>query len=185
MATAGQALTLVAGKSAPQTEIENYLDLREKAKSALIELEAELLKIPADLAQQVASQAASKPKLDTDALLSQYKAAKAKHDQLLEKKAAVQFLLDAVSKRLDELKASSPADFIIVLKQRIAEQEEVTSKEHDEAERAKAALEELNDELDEIVKAHPAAAGSAAAAPAPAAGPRAVSAATPPARRRR
>jgi hypothetical protein len=169
MATAGQALALVAAKSAPQTEIESYLDLREKTKSALIELEAERLKVPADLVQQVASQAAGKPKLDTDALLAQYKTAKTKQDQLQEKKAAVEFLLDAVGKRLEELKSSSSADFIIVLKQRIAVQEKVTTKEQDEAQQAQAVLKELNRELNEIVRAYPSAASSAAASPSAAA----------------
>jgi hypothetical protein len=165
MVTGAQALTVVAATSTPQTEIANYLDVREQAKAALVELEAERRKVPADLAQQIALQAAGKPKLDTDAVFAQYNTAKTKDDQLQDKKAAIQFLLEAVSTRLDELKESSPADFIIVLRQRIAEQQKVTTKEQDEAQHAQDRLDELNRELEDIVTKHPDAASSAAASP--------------------
>src|SRR5262245_17119017 len=119
MPTAAQALTVVAAQPTPQQQIASYLEVREQAKAALIDLAAERQKIPADLAQQVVTQTAGKP-LDIAAVLALYKAAKQKDDQLQEKTTAIEFLLDAVNSRLDELKESSPADFIIVLRQRIA-----------------------------------------------------------------
>jgi hypothetical protein len=183
MPAAAQALTVVAAQSSPQKEIANYLDLREQAKAALIELEAERLNIPADLARQIASQAAGKPKLDTDAVLAQYKSVKTKQDQLQDKTAALEFLLNAVNTRLDELKASLLADFTIVLRQRITEQHQVTTKEQDEAQHAQELLDALNREFDEITQ-HPEPASSAAALPGVAAaasspgGPRAAAAAS-------
>jgi hypothetical protein len=177
MPTAAQALTVVAVQPAPQQQIASYLDVREQAKAALIELAAERQKIPADLAQQVVTQTAGKP-LDIAAVLALYKAAKLKDDQLQEKTTAIEFLLDAVNARLDELKESSPADFIIVLRQRIAEQQKVTVKEQDEAQHAQATLDELNRELEDIVNKHPDAASSAAAVPGIAAAAPAASAGT-------
>jgi hypothetical protein len=176
MPTVAQALTVVAVQPAPQQQIASYVDVREQAKAALIELAAEQQKVPADLAQQVVAQAAGKPQLDTDAVLALYKTAKQKGDQLQDKTTAIGFLLDAVNKRLDELKESSPADFIIVLRQRIAEQQKVTAKEQDEAQHAQATLDELNHELEDLVTKHPDAASSATAAPGIAAAAPATSA---------
>lgn len=164
MATA-HSLTVIESKPAVQTEIENYLNTREKAKATLVSIGEEIDKVGPDLAQQVVAQSVGKPKLDADAVLAQYKAAKTKHDQLQEKKAAIEFLLDAVSKRLDELKSLSSVDFVIVLNRQIAEHEKLNAKTQAEADRTEAALEQLKKELKEIVDAHPDA---AAARPTPA-----------------
>jgi chromosome segregation ATPase len=157
MATA--SLTVIDSRPAAQTEIENYLSTRE-----LVGIEEDIAKVGPDLAHQIVAQAVGKPKLDPDAVVAPFKAAKTKHDQLQEKKAAIEFLLDALAKRLEQLKSQSPSDFVIVLNQHIAATEQQATKTQDEANRVAAELEQLKKELKEIVDAHPDAAPGAAGA---------------------
>jgi chromosome segregation ATPase len=161
MATA--QLTVIDSKPAAQTEIENYLSTREKAKAALVGIEGEIAKVGPDLAQQIVAQTVGKPTLEPDAVVVPFKAAKTKHDQLQEKKAAIEFLLEALAKRLEEMKSRSPADFVIVLNQHIAAHEQQATKTQEEADRVAAELEQLKKELKEIVDAHPDAASSTTA----------------------
>jgi hypothetical protein len=170
IATPPQALTVVDN---PQTEIENYLAVRQKAISALSDLNDEIAKVLPDLAEQVVSQSSGKPKLDIDAVLSQYKAAKAKHDLLQEEKGAVNAVREAVNTHLNELKLSSPIDFVLVIDRQIAVWQQLAAKTEEEAQRAKLAIKELSEERNDIVGKYPDAAKSAAAASAaaPAAAP--------------
>ena len=163
MATA--SLTVIDNKPAAQTEIENYLSTREKAKAALVAVEQDIAKIGPDLAQQIVTQAVGKPKLDPDAVVVPFKAAKAKHDQLQEKKAAIELLLDAIAKRLDELKKQSPSDFVIVLNQHIAARQQEAAKTKADADRVEAELEQLKIELEKLLKDYPDAAPSGVADP--------------------
>jgi hypothetical protein len=162
IATPPQALAVVEN---PQTEIENYLDVRQKATSALSDLNDAIAKVLPDLAEQVVSQSSGKPKLDIDTVLSQYKAAKAKHDLLQEQKGAINALREAVNTHLNELKLSSPIDFVHVIDRRIAVWQQLATKTEEEAQRAKDAIEELSEERNDIVGKYPDAAKSAAAAP--------------------
>jgi hypothetical protein len=164
MATA--SLAVIDSRPAAQTEIENYLSTREKAKAALVAIEQELAKIGPDLAQQIVAQAVGKAKLDPDAVAVPFKAAKAKHDQLCEKKAAIELLLEAIAKRLDELKEQSPSDFVIVLNQHIAARQQEAAKTKADADRVEAELDQLKKELEKILKDHPDAAPGGVAASA-------------------
>jgi hypothetical protein len=159
IATPPQALTVVDNR---QTEIENYLDVRQKATSALSDINDKIAKVLPDLAEQVVAQSSGKPKLDIDTVLSQYKAAKAKHDLLQEEKGAINAVREAVNTHLNELKLSSPIDFVHVIDRQIAVWQQLASKTEEEAHRAKHAIEELSEERNDIVGKYPDAAKSAA-----------------------
>src|SRR4029453_11453193 len=73
-------------------------------------------------------------------------------------------LLEEIGDRLNELKASSTAEFIEALRRRIAEQEKATTKTQEEAWHAKEILDDLNDQLADVIAAHPSAAGSTSSA---------------------
>jgi paraquat-inducible protein B len=162
MATAGQVVPFADGKVSPQTEIEGYIDTREKARVALDALIQEIppaaAKLKTDFAKQAVAQQAGKPKVDTDSLAGLYKSAKAKLDQLQEKQRALETLLEGVKERLEELKKAAPADYILVLDKRIEEQKKVAASEQTEAELALNVLKDLNAERDEILAASPSSA---------------------------
>jgi hypothetical protein len=164
MAIATKALALVETKPSPQSEITSLLNARENAKATLFALDEDVRKLTADTAQQLITQALGASKIDADAVLAQYKAAQAKQVQLAEMKVAVGFLLQALDARADELKLSSPAEFIIALKMRITEQQKASTKTKEDAKQAQAALDDLNKELAAI--AVPAAESGATATPA-------------------
>jgi hypothetical protein len=162
MATTGQVVPFTDGKMSPQTEIESYIDTREKARAALDALIQEIpqaaAKFKADFAKQAVVQHAGKPKLDAESLAGQFKAAKAKLDQLVEKQLALETLLDGVKDRLEELKLSAPAEYILVLDKRIAEQQKVATTTQTDALAAQTVLDDLNAERAAILAASPGAA---------------------------
>lgn len=162
MATAGQVVPFTEGKVSPQTEIEGYIDTREKARVALEALIQEIppaaAKLKTDFAKHVVAQQFGKRNLDTDFLAGQYSAAKAKLDQLQEKQIALETLLEGLRKRLEELKQFAPADYLLVLDKRIAEQQKLVASTQTNAQLAQDVLNDLNAERTAILAASPGAA---------------------------
>ncbi len=153
MATTGQLVAFTPGGLA---EIDTYIDLREKAKVALHDIDGELAKFEQELAKQIAADGAGKPKLEPDAVLAKYKAQQVKTDQLKEKRTALEAAQRSVDARLEELKKSSPAEYVAALDKRIADQRKVSAKTQEEADRAEEALKALTEERDKVAAALPA-----------------------------
>jgi vacuolar-type H+-ATPase subunit I/STV1 len=154
MATTGQVVPFTAGGPA---EIDTYIDMIGKVYFAMKDLDDEWAKIDPDLAKQITADSAGKPKLDADAVLTKYKAMLVKKDQLEEKRKAMEAALESVTARLEELKKSSPSEYIQVLDKRIAEQRKISTKTQDETSRAQEALKALIDERDQVAATHTAA----------------------------
>jgi hypothetical protein len=176
---AAQALMLVEDSAAIQVEIENELEARDKADAAWMVLDDEVETIRANAAKQFALQSSGKPVVDTDAALAQFKESKAKLDGVEAKKEALNFLLDALEARLEQLQADARDDYVAVLKRKINEQEKAFEMSEDGAEKAKELLDRLNQELATLVPAAAPAAGEAPPGPAGAGGAAPVAPAPP------
>jgi hypothetical protein len=164
---AAQALMLVEDSAAIQVEIENELEARDKADAAWMALDDEAATTRANAAKQFAAQSSGKPVVDTDAALAQFKESKAKLDGIEAKKEALNFLLDALEARLEQLRDDARDDYVAVLKRKISDQEKVFEKSEDGAEKAKELLDRLNQELATLVPAGapPGPAGAVGAPP--------------------